>query len=154
MSAKTLIIVLGLVLISAFAAASEPEEYDQYSKAVVHWQTEEPTCFQRDLPLREQMVELDSYSVHGPVKEPIKMSGPHPTMEMFEGAEIARGVPVMELVVNKKGEVESVVSLRPTKPEFDARIAKMYSQWLFEPATKSESPICTRYSLTIRINWQ
>jgi len=94
------------------------------------------------------------FSVDGPVKEPIKMSGPHPTMEMFEGIEIARGVPVMELVVNKKGEVESVVSLRPTKTEFDARIAQMYSQWLFEPATESESPVCTRYILTIRINWQ
>ncbi len=150
-NARTLIIVLGLVLISALAAASEPEEYDRYAKAVVHYQSKDPTCFQRDLPLRKQMAELNSFSVNGPVKEPIKMSGPHPTTEMFEGIEIARGVPVMELVINKKGEVESVVSLRSTKPEFDARIAQMYSQFIFEPASESGSPICTRYILTIRI---
>ncbi len=77
-----------------------------------------------------------------------------PSTETFEGIKIVPGVPVFELVINEEGAVESVVSLRPISPDFDARLGALLSEWRFEPATAKEDPVCVRYLMTIHIHWQ
>jgi hypothetical protein len=120
----------------------------------VLWQSEEPTCFPAGIPLDEQMAAVDQYVVDGETTAPRKIQGASPSRELFEGVEISSGVPVMEVVINTAGKIESVVSLRQTSPEFDARLARVLRDWRFEPSKMSGVPICTRYIVTLRINWQ
>jgi hypothetical protein len=88
------------------------------------------------------------------MSEPRRMEGPMPSSETFGGIKVVPGVPVFELVVNAKGVLESVVSLRPRSADFDARIGGLLKEWRFEPAKVNGTPICVSYIMTLHINWQ
>ena len=91
--------------------------------------------------------------VGGEMTEPEKIEGENPKTEHFEGIELRTGIPVVELVINPKGAVEAVLSLRTTTPQFDKRLGELISTWKFKPATLEGRPVCVRYILTIFIHY-
>jgi hypothetical protein len=144
------VVVIGLAAMPCFSQNLER----LYESAVVLWQAEEPTCFDRDLPFLEQMEEVEQFEVGGAVSEPRRVSSGELPQDLLAGSEVPKGVPVHELVVSASGSVESVVALRPTSPELDAALAEHYRSFRFEPATANGTPVCVRYILTIYIAWR
>jgi TonB family protein len=136
------------------AALSEAAKTDHYAEAIVLWQADLPTCFPTKKPLHKQMEAVDSLVVGGEATPPRKVKGGELSKDLLEGIEISSGVPVLEVVINAEGIVESVVLLRQTTPEFDAKLAQVVRKWKFEPATLDGQPICTRYIVTLRINYK
>jgi len=85
---------------------------------------------------------------------PRKIDGPPMNGDFFKGLDIQPILPVLEVVINPHGNVESIVALRPTTPEADQRIAEYLRQWSFEPSTNAGQPVCSTYVLVLHIYWQ
>ena len=147
---RILLVLIGVQSLTA-AVAIPVDNY--HPKMVLQWQSEHPTCFELGLPVEAQIESVPKFVVGGKMTEPQRIEGENLKTEHFEGIELSTGIPVVELVINKKGRVECVVSLRTTTPEFDKRLSKLISTWIFEPATVNENPICIRYILTLRIHY-
>lgn len=124
------------------------------STTQLQWQADKPTCFDPSLPLSERFDSVPRMMVGGEMTEPEKIEGENLKTEHFDGVELRTGIPVLEIVINTDGNVESVLSLRTTTPEFDKRLGEVISTWVFKPASVEGKPICIRYILTLRIQYR
>jgi len=150
---KTQCTILLLILAPWPIASLAGSDSDVQPQIVLQWQAEDPSCFDPSLELNDRFDSVPRFMVGGEMTEPEKIEGENLKTEHFEGIELKTGIPVVELVINPEGRVELVASLRTTTPEFDKRLGKLISTWVFKPATVEGNPVCIRYILTVFINY-
>ncbi len=94
------------------------------------------------------------FVVGGNITEPRKISGPNPLYP--EAARRARiqGVVVLECVIGKDGEVDSVKVLRGLPLGLTEAAVDAVNKWRFEPSTLNGKPVEVLYILTVRFNLQ
>lgn len=94
------------------------------------------------------------FVVGGNITEPRKISGPNPLYP--EAARRARiqGVVVLECVIGKNGEVDSVKVLRGLPLGLTEAAVDAVNKWRFEPSTLNGKPVEVLYILTVRFNLQ
>lgn len=61
------------------------------------------------------------------------------------------GVSIVEILVNERGDAESVRVLRRLRPDVDAAVEAAVKRWRFQAATDGEKPIAVMMTLTVTI---
>jgi TonB family protein len=64
------------------------------------------------------------------------------------------GVPIVEAVISRRGEVTQVRMIKATNPHLDAAIMEALKQWKFRPATRNGHPVAVRFIMTVNIHWR
>lgn len=64
------------------------------------------------------------------------------------------GVVIVETVIDEKGSVQSVRTLKGLDPEIDAAVLANVRQWKFKPGTIAGKPVPVYYTLTANIEVQ
>jgi len=90
----------------------------------------------------------------GNITEPIKISAPQPKYP--EAARQARmqGVVVLECVIDKQGNVQSVKVLRGLPLGLTEAAVSAVKKWKFKPSTLNGKPVSVIYVLTVRFTLQ
>ena len=150
MKIPTLVLLATSCLCTGFGWASDTSG-EELPKEIL-WQAENPTCLDPDLPLEGQL-ETIRFRVGGEITEPKKISGRNPTVDERFRMSQARARPVVEFVVGKDGQVQLVVPGREVASESDRIMARVVSEWEFEPATVGGKPVCVLYTVFITISY-
>jgi len=61
------------------------------------------------------------------------------------------GVSIVEVLVNERGDAESVRVLRRLRPDVDAAVEAAVRQWRFQPARDGEKPVAVMMTVTVTI---
>lgn len=94
------------------------------------------------------------FVVGGKITEPEKLSGPNPIYP--EAARRARiqGVVVLECIIGKTGDVQSVKVLRGLPLGLTESAVDAVNKWKFKASTLNNKPVEVLYILTVRFNLQ
>ena len=92
--------------------------------------------------------------VGGEVKEPVEISRVKPSYP--EAARKARmqGVCILEAIITKSGNVESVRVLRGLNPLLDSAAIRAVSQWKYKPATFNGRAVPVYLTVTVTFTLQ
>ena len=63
-----------------------------------------------------------------------------------------QGVGIFELILNEKGHVCSIRTLRGLHPKIDQAIVEAVRQWTFAPASRNGKPVAVAYVITVNID--
>jgi hypothetical protein len=149
---STYTVVLAVLLIPIIAAADDGPETQQHNRIV--WESDQPTCFDRTLPLSERLDGIPRFKVGGEITEPEAIIAPKPNAEDLQATDERPWSLPFEVVINTSGKVELVVALRGGYPKMEDLIGELYSKWIWKPATIEGDATCIRYILVHRINYQ
>ena len=73
-----------------------------------------------------------------------------PIIPATAGARIS-GVSIVEVLVNERGDAESVRVLRRLRPDVDAAVEAAVKQWRFQPARDGDKPVAVMMTVTVTI---
>lgn len=92
--------------------------------------------------------------VGGDVKEPVEISRVQPIYP--EAARKARlqGIVILEAIITKDGNVESVRVLRGINPLLDNAAMRAVQQWKYRPATFNGRPVPVYLTVTVTFKLQ
>ncbi len=62
------------------------------------------------------------------------------------------GINVTEAVIDEKGNVQNVRTLKGSHPEVDAAVIANVRQWKFNPATLNGKPVPVYYTVTVNVD--
>lgn len=127
---------------------------DTYRNAQIVWEADKPTCYDKTLPLVDKLESLSRFIVGGEVTEPIAIDAPNPTIDDMEATGERPWFQLFEIVINKTGKTELVVSLKGGYPAMEDLMGRTFSKWTWQPSTIEDEPVCARYILTHRIEYQ
>ena len=61
------------------------------------------------------------------------------------------GVSIVEVLVDERGDAQSVRVLRRLRPDVDAAVEAAVKRWRFEPAREGEEPVAVAMTVTVTI---
>ena len=93
------------------------------------------------------------YRVGGEITWPEVIRKVSPDYSAFDREVIRpRGVNITELVIDEKGDVQEVRTLKGSHPKIDEAVITAVRQWKFKPATLKGRPVRVYFTLTVNVD--
>ena len=121
------------------------------STPVVLWMAATAQCFDRAKGYRGIEENVQPWMPGGDTSEPVRVGTSLPRNEEIESTGETPAVMIFEIVIDRQGRVEAVVSLKPRFPKTEALVARHLRRWRFKPAVGPSGPVCIRYVITYRM---
>lgn len=97
--------------------------------------------------------DLDAPTVRAPADVPYPRKVYDVAPQVPDGSTLQRGIAVLSLLIDTRGNVVDVDLLRSLNPALDAAAVAAARQWRFEPTLRDGRPVAVRSNFTVRFGY-
>jgi len=85
---------------------------------------------------------------------PVVISRVEPTYESCANEKNVWGFPILEAIIDERGQVRNLRLLKPVHPCLEKAILPAIRQWRFKPGTLNGKPVPVIFNLTVNIHYR